>query len=168
MLCGQKSSGTIGPGADVCVYTSFGTGLEEPLKTAMSSDGRVAPKLFWLKSCEVARMLEPQSAAVLALARWLGQVLALRIGTRSELTCVCPSCPAYTFSCTCNGGSSPAIPPEADHSWALVVFVLGLVVGLAVGGGMVLVVTRVCKGGASTADKRELLQLELRRLRKGQ
>ncbi len=110
------------------------------MKTAMSSDGRVAPKLFWLKSCEIARMFEPQSEAVLALARWLGQVLALRIGTRPELTCVCPSCLAHTFSCTCNCGSSPAILPEADYSWALVVFVLGLVVGLVVGGGVVLVV----------------------------
>ncbi len=34
MPLGQKRSGTLGPGADVCVYTSFVTGLIEQLKTA--------------------------------------------------------------------------------------------------------------------------------------
>ncbi len=113
-------------------------------------------------------MLDPQSGAVLAVVRWLGQVLALRLGARSELTCVCPSCPAHTISCTCNGGS-PAVPPEAGYSWAFNFFVLGLVLGLAVGGSCVLVVTRL-GGGArdrtTAADERELVQLELRRLRK--
>ena len=111
-------------------------------------------------------MLDPQSGALYALFSWAGQVLALRLGTRSELTCVCPSCPAHNISCTCNGGGPADPAAKVDFSVAFSLLFLGLAVGCALGGGCVLLAYRFFGYSERTLDEREQAQLDIRRLRK--
>jgi hypothetical protein len=111
-------------------------------------------------------MLDPQSSALYTLFSWAGQVLALRLGTRSELTCVCPSCPAHTISCTCNGGGLADPAAKVDFSVAFILFFLGLALGCAVGAGCVLLGCRFFGDSERASDEREQIQLKLRRSRK--
>ena len=111
----------------------------------------------------IERAIPPWLAAI---ARWSGQVLALRLGASSS--CVCPPCPGHSFSCQCHG-ATPAIEPVVN----LVVvgcflLLLGLLVGFIVGALVVWFFSPRRRESAADADERELVRLELRRLRKGQ
>ena len=124
-------------------------------------------------------MLESVSGDTLsALARWLGQVLALKLSA-AHVSCSCPpwpGSPAHNFTCNCHGGPLPAV--GAGHGTAAVLsaaFAAGLLCGL-----LLALLASCCLSlvrrsgsaarrafpGASELDERERVQQELRRLRK--
>ena len=113
-------------------------------------------------------MIEPAIAPWLAaLARWSGQVLALKLGAISS--CVCPPCPAHSFSCQCHGDSAAGQPAVNLAVVFSLLLLLGLVVGFVLGGLFVwIIIVPRFRENTAEASERELVQLELRRLRKGQ
>ena len=111
-------------------------------------------------------MIELPSALLHAAAQWCGQVLALKLGSSSS--CVCPPCPAHSFSCQCHGDPPTARPATELAVAVVLLLLLGIVVGFLLGGLTVwLALLRRTQDRAET-DEREAVQLELRRLRKGQ